>query len=156
MVAWLAEAQLYKPEGCGFDPQWCHWKFSLTQSFWPHHGPGVNSAYNRSEYQEYFLGGKGGQWIGLTLPPSCAYCHEIWQLQPPGILTDCPSLYRDCFTFTIYTKLFQQQCKNFTAMLLLNEITGTLCMADKNHLSSTNFKVIPWYLTKWLHKRLTR
>ena len=34
------------------------------------YGPGVNSASNRNEYQEYFLGGKGGQCVGLaTLPP---------------------------------------------------------------------------------------
>jgi len=32
--------------------------FSLTQSFRPHYGPGVDSASNRNEYQEYFLGVK--------------------------------------------------------------------------------------------------
>jgi hypothetical protein len=38
-----------------------------------HHGPGVDSASNRNEYQEYFLGGKDGRCVGLTtLPPSCA------------------------------------------------------------------------------------
>jgi len=42
------------------------------------YGTGVNSASNRNEYQEYFLGGKGGWCIGLTnLPPSCANCLEI-------------------------------------------------------------------------------
>ena len=30
--------------------------FSLTQSFRPHYGPRVDSAFNRNEYQEYFLG----------------------------------------------------------------------------------------------------
>jgi hypothetical protein len=30
--------------------------FSLTYSFRPHYGPGVDSASNRNEYQEYFLG----------------------------------------------------------------------------------------------------
>ena len=35
----------------------------------------VDSASNRNEYQEYFLGGKGGRCVGLTtLPPSCADC----------------------------------------------------------------------------------
>jgi len=28
----------------------------LTYSFWPHYGPGVDSASNRNEDQEYFLG----------------------------------------------------------------------------------------------------
>jgi len=32
-------------------------------------------------------GGKGGRWVGLsTLPPPCAKCREIWELQPPGTL----------------------------------------------------------------------
>ena len=35
--------------------------------------PGVDSASNRNEYQEHFLVGKGGRYVGLTtLPPSCA------------------------------------------------------------------------------------
>ena len=29
-VALFVEAQRYKPEGRGFDSQWCHWFFSLT------------------------------------------------------------------------------------------------------------------------------
>ena len=33
-------------------------EFSLTQSFRPHYGPGVDSMSNRNEYQEYFLGVK--------------------------------------------------------------------------------------------------
>jgi hypothetical protein len=28
--------------------------------------PGVDLASNRNEYQEYFLGGKGGRCVGLT------------------------------------------------------------------------------------------
>jgi hypothetical protein len=48
----------YKLEGHGFDSQWYHRKFSLTQSFKPQFGPGVNSACNRNEYQEYLLGVK--------------------------------------------------------------------------------------------------
>jgi hypothetical protein len=38
-------------------------------------------------------GGKGGRYVGLTtLPPSCANCLEIWEPQPPGILTTCPGV----------------------------------------------------------------
>jgi len=36
----------YTSEGRWFDPSWCHWNF------------GVNSASNRNEYQEHFLGVK--------------------------------------------------------------------------------------------------
>jgi len=57
-VAHLVEALRYKPEGRRFDSRWCQWNFSLTQSFWPHYGPGVDSASDRNEYQEYFLGVK--------------------------------------------------------------------------------------------------
>jgi len=49
----------------------------LTQSFLPHYDPGVNSASNRNEYQEYLLGGKGGRCVRLTtLPSPCADCLE--------------------------------------------------------------------------------
>ena len=58
LVAQLVEALRYKPEGRWFDSRWCHWNFLLTSSFRPHYGPGVDSASNRIEYQEYFLGVK--------------------------------------------------------------------------------------------------
>jgi len=41
--------------------------FHLTQSFRPQYGPGVDSASNRNEYQEYFLGGKGGFHVPIVL-----------------------------------------------------------------------------------------
>jgi hypothetical protein len=57
--------------------------------------PGVDSASYRNEYQEYFLGGKDGRCVGLTLPPSCADCIEILGastfLEP---LRVSPDLYR--------------------------------------------------------------
>ena len=72
-VAQVVETLRHKSEGRGFDSRWCHWNFSLTQSFRPNYGPGVDSASNINEYQEYFLGGKGGWCLELTtLPPSCA------------------------------------------------------------------------------------
>jgi hypothetical protein len=43
----------------------------VTYSLGPYCGPGVDSACNRNEYQEYFVGGKGGRCLGLTnLQPS--------------------------------------------------------------------------------------
>jgi hypothetical protein len=48
---------------------------------------------NRNEYQEYFLGGKGGQYEQLTtLSPSYTDCLEIWEPQPTGTLRACPGL----------------------------------------------------------------
>ena len=32
--------------------------FNDIKSFWSHYGPGVDSASNRNEYQEHFLGVK--------------------------------------------------------------------------------------------------
>jgi hypothetical protein len=56
-------------------------------------GPGLDSASNRNEYQEYLLGGSGGRYVGLTiLPPSCVDCLEIWEPQPPGTVRVCPDL----------------------------------------------------------------
>jgi hypothetical protein len=53
----------------------------------------VDSASNRNEYQEYFLGGKGGRCVGLTtIPPSCADFLAIREPQPPGTLRACLGL----------------------------------------------------------------
>jgi len=41
-------------------------------------GPGVDTASNRNEYQEYIVGDKGGRCVGLTtLQPSFAYRLEM-------------------------------------------------------------------------------
>jgi hypothetical protein len=70
VVAQFVEALRYKPEGRGFDSRRCQWNFSLIQFFRSHCGRGVDSAANRNEYQDRFLGGKGGRCIELTtLPP---------------------------------------------------------------------------------------
>ena len=71
----------------GSDSRWCHWNFSLKQSFCPHYGSGVDSDSNINKYQEYLHGGKGGQCVGMTtFLPSCANCLEIREPQPPGTL----------------------------------------------------------------------
>ena len=57
-MAQLVEALRYKPESREFDSRCCHWNFSLTKSFRPHYGTGVDSASNRNERQEYLLGVK--------------------------------------------------------------------------------------------------
>jgi len=55
-VAQLVEELCYKSERHGFNSRWCHWNFSLAQFFWSNYGPGVDSASNRIEHWEYFLG----------------------------------------------------------------------------------------------------
>ena len=87
----------------------------------------VDSVSNRNEYQEYFLGGKGGGCVGLTtLPPSCAECLEIWEPhQPPGTLRACSGLYRDGLTFYIY-----QDIRTTTAFFLGYNF---ICIIKNNH-----------------------
>ena len=69
----VVKVMCYKSEGRWFDYRRCHWNFSSTWSFQSHYGPGVDSASNRNEYQEYFLGGKNGRCVRLTtLTPSWA------------------------------------------------------------------------------------
>jgi len=48
----------YKSEGRWFDSSWCQWIFIDIKSFRSHYGSGVDSASNRYEYQDYFLGVK--------------------------------------------------------------------------------------------------
>ena len=46
--------------------------FIDIKSFRSHYGSGVDSAFKRNEYQEYFLGGRGGR--GVRLKP---YHHPV-------------------------------------------------------------------------------
>ena len=49
----------YKSEGCWFDPSSCQWNFFIDiSSSRLQYGPGVDSASNRNEYQEHFVGVK--------------------------------------------------------------------------------------------------
>ena len=67
--------------------------FIDIKSFRSHFGPGVDSASNRNEYRERFLGDKGGRCIRLTtLPPSCAVVMKSGNLnflEPSGPLQAC-------------------------------------------------------------------
>jgi hypothetical protein len=56
----------------------------------PHYGPGVDSAFNRNECQEYFLVGKCDLWLGLTtLPPSNTEPRNLNLLEPSGPVQAC-------------------------------------------------------------------
>jgi hypothetical protein len=70
-VAQLVEALRYKPEGRGFDSQWCHWNDTM-----PHYGLRVDSASKRNDYQEYFLGEKAAG----------AYSWQTYHFHVPTVL----------------------------------------------------------------------
>jgi hypothetical protein len=88
--------------------------------------PGVDSASNRNEYQEYFLWGKGGRCVGLTtLPSSCADFLEIWEPQPPGTLKACPRPViglLDLFTSIMYSLLPTYDYKSSCTMYIVIDI----------------------------------
>jgi hypothetical protein len=88
-------------------PSFFRINFSLTQSFRPQYGPGVYSASNRNEYQEYFLRGKDGWFLGLTtLTVSCANYLEIQKPQPPGTPTACLGQVRNLSFFILLQNIF--------------------------------------------------
>ena len=104
----MVKVLCYKSEGRWFDPSWCHWNFFIdTKSFRSHYGPGVDSASNRSEYQERFLGGKCGRCVRLTtLPLSCAVVMKSGNLnflEPSAPLQACKGT-----AFTDFSKRLSQ------------------------------------------------
>ena len=53
--------------------------FIAIKSFRSHYGPGVDSASNRNEYQEYFMGLKAAGAKADNLTTILFRCHEIWE-----------------------------------------------------------------------------
>ena len=90
-MAQLVKTLRYKLERRGFDSRWYNWNFLLADSVRLHYELGIDSVSNINDYQEYFLGVKGGRFVGLTLPPSCADCFEIGEPQALGTLRACNS-----------------------------------------------------------------
>ena len=67
----VVKALLYKSKGHWFDLEF----FIDIKSFWSHYGPGVVSASNRNEYQEYFLGVKRPVRKADNLTTILCRCH---------------------------------------------------------------------------------
>jgi hypothetical protein len=113
-VVQFVEALRYKPKGRGFDSAKYHWVFSLTKSFWPQYGPGIDSASSRNEYQDISWGVKAAdarKWHPYHLP-------EIWEPQPPGTLSAWPWLYRYCINFyMINFRVILSQCANIVTFI---------------------------------------
>jgi hypothetical protein len=75
-----AVAQWLRCCATNLDPSW-HRGFFIDKKFFRLYcGPGVDSASNRNEYQEYFLGVKAaGQRKADNLTTILRRCHEIWE-----------------------------------------------------------------------------
>ena len=85
-------------------------------------------ACNRNDYQEYFLGSKGGRCVWLTtLPPSCADCREIWEPQPPGNLRAVQGLL---FSSFIFVRGMYEVCIRCNVRNYINIYT-TNCMEEQ-------------------------
>jgi len=79
-------------------------------SFRPHYGSGVDSASNRNEYQEYFLGVKaagayGWQYYHLHVSIFLKF-GSLNLLEPSGHIQDCngialPFNFHTCFTMKL-------------------------------------------------------
>ena len=104
-MAQVVETLRNKSEGRGFGSRWCHWNFLLTESFRPHYGPGVDSACNRNEYKEYFLGGKGGRCIGLATLPIVLKSGILNLLEPSGPFQACNGIALFCFVLLSFASL---------------------------------------------------
>jgi hypothetical protein len=98
-ITQLVEALRYKPECCGFDSRWGFWNSSVTETFRPQYGPGVDSAFNRNENQGSPLGSTCGRAYGWQI------CHlyvvtiwKSWESHPPEALGTYIGLYKDSFT----------------------------------------------------------
>ena len=84
-------------------------EFSLT-SFRLHSGPGVDSASDRNEYQEYFLGGKGGRCVGLHVP-IVLKAESLNLLEPLGPVQVCTGIVLPLLVvlFTVYIYCIKYQ-----------------------------------------------
>jgi hypothetical protein len=116
-MAQYVEALRYKTEGRGFGPTWFYWYFSLTLSFWPHSGSGVDSACNRNEYQEYFL--LGWQPCHLHVP-IVMKSGSLKHLEASGPAQACKGI---ALTFFICIRISHVIC-HFSGFVLIKMLSN--------------------------------
>jgi hypothetical protein len=71
-------------------------EWSFTLSIQPYCGP--LTEMSTGNISGGGVGSIGAQYVGLTTlppPPSCATCHEIWELQFPGTVQACTGIVGD-------------------------------------------------------------
>jgi len=86
----------------------------LKQSLGPHNGPGVDSAFNRNEYQEYFLGVKAADNLTTFLKSGNPNLMETSGLVQActGIALLCLSSFYRCelYSYTVSWQVHKAQC----------------------------------------------
>ena len=112
MVAQPVEALPHQPEGGRFDSRLCHLIFHWHSPSGHTMALGSTQPLTEMSTTNSFCRGKGGRCVGLTSPPSCADCLEIWEPQPPGALRDCPGIALPYFTFFQQRELFTNEWYN--------------------------------------------
>ena len=107
--------------------------FIDIKSFRLHFGPVVDSTSNRNEYQEYFLGGKGGRCVRLT-----TYHHPVPLSRNLGTLTSWnPMGPSGPVTGLLYLYLYlSENCPINSATLFLE-----LYLQKKKYYKSILFKI---------------
>jgi hypothetical protein len=96
----LVEALCYKPESRGLDSRFVtvifHWHNPTGRTM----TLGLTHPLTEMSTRNNSWGSKGVRCVGLTtLPPSCADCLEIWELQPPRIHWPVMGLLLNCLEF---------------------------------------------------------
>ena len=88
--------------------------FIDIKSFQSHYGPGVDSASNRNEYQEYFLGAKAAVRKADNLPPSCVVVTKSGSLnllEPSRPVQVCNGTALTYLLFTVTPFSIFQPCQ---------------------------------------------
>ena len=102
--------------------------FIDIKSFRSHYGPGVDSAANRNEYQEYFLGVKAAGALRLTtLPPSCAVVTKSGDLnflEPSGSLQACNGTALPFTCFEHHVLIIRRSKLYYTASGIVTPVGG--------------------------------
>ena len=117
--------------------------FSLTYSFRPHNGPGVEAAPSENKYQEYFMGVKApGAWGWQPHHHDLLNVMEIWEPKPHGPLWATPGLLRESFTLWLfkdrYPNLWKRAdvCAGFSEVRLWTSFgTGKTTLIQRSRLT---------------------
>ena len=119
--------------------------FIDIKSFRSHYGPGVDLASNGNEYQEHFLGSKGGRCVRLTpLPPSWAVVVKSGNLnflEPSGPLLACngtdlplplPLITKELFILFSNTRNTESKINCCIFFLVINQIDAQNLFYNKS------------------------